>query len=207
MNLSLGEFRALVAKDVRGAGCSWGMTEEAAYSARRLAEFGFPAGEMVVRLLQSMEGAAPGSLMPRASWKSAGDSLCSICVGTAIADQAGCGEVSLDPTHEPALLAPLLMGTLTLESADGYMLEWEGGGCEVTGSTITAVGALPDNAVAVRIRRVDSVSESEQVPGAEKKTRVELDRGTMAALQRFAHNIYAPATEASRNAGAGGADD
>ncbi len=204
MNLSLGEFRALVAKAVRGAGCSWGMTEEAAYSARRLAEFGFPAGEMVVRLLQSMEGAAPGSLMPRASWKSAGDSLCSICVGTAIADQAGCSDLSLGPTHEPALLAPLLMRTLPEGSAAQYSLLWDGGGCEVSASSITPAGQMPAEAVPVSIHRRVTGDDSGV---AIRHTRVEIDPAVMRALEGFAHNVYAPATDESRAAGAGGADD
>ena len=202
MNLSLGEFSALVAKAFRGAGCSWGMTEEASFSARRLAEFGFPAGEIIVRLLGSISGAAPGSLMPRADWQAPSDALCAVCVGTSIGDQAGCGDLVLDPTHEPALLAPLLMETLSPKSPTGYVLEWDGGGCEVTATAITAVGELPVGAVAVRIsrRELDAVYPV-------TATRVGLDAETMAALEGFAHNIYAPATEASRNAGAGGADD
>jgi|GEM_PF-6665593 len=157
---------------------------------------------MVVRLLGSIEDSAAGSLMPRSDWRAPGDVLCSICVGTSIADQAGCGELNLDPTHEPALLAPLLMRTLPSESVTGYSLTWDGGGCEISGSAIARTGELPTTAVAVRIAR------SEREVGLPvMQTRVELDASTMQSLERFAHNVYAPATEASRNAGAGGADD
>ena len=72
----------------------------------------------------------------------------------------------------------------------------------MTATAITANGRPPTGAVEVRVSRRDIAAVT-----PETATRVELDEETMSALEDFAHNTYAPATEASRRAGAGGAED
>ena len=197
MNLSLDEYRALVAKAFRGAQYPWGLTEEASFAARRLAEFGVPSGDMVVRLLTLLDGDKLRERMPNADWSSDGRVLCAICVGTALADQSGCETLRLEAVAEPALLAPFLQFTLREKSGSGYRISWDGGTCEVSVSSIYVSGDLPMGPVPTAVDRYDVAPSTSPAV-----RRVELDAGTMAHLERFAHRIYAPATNASR-AGAG----
>ncbi|NNC80427.1 MAG: DUF3726 domain-containing protein [Acidimicrobiales bacterium] len=197
MNLSLGEFQSLIAKAFRGAGYPWGLTEEAAFAARRLAEGGLPVGAMVVRLLQSVDGSAIADLMPDEQWRSSGPVLCAVCVGTSIADEADCEDLELGPTSEPIFIAPFLSATLDADDG-GYVIDWGEGRCYVTSGGIRVEGGLSVGPVAVMIRRQAALPSED-----ERFDRVEVDDVTFSALATFAHRVYAPATEASRLAGAG----
>jgi hypothetical protein len=203
VNLSLGEYSALVAKAFRGAGYSWGLTEEASFSARRLAESGFPTGDMVVRLLRQVDRMSTADVMPDARWTSLGPALCSVCLGTSIADLGGCGELSLGPTVEPLFVAPFLSRTLG-EARSGYVIEWEGGECAVSEAKISVSGDEPVEPCRVVIRpQEQGLSQVVDALDSVRRQRVELREATMAALEAFAHRVYAPATAASRIAGAG----
>ena len=105
MNLSLGEFEALVRKAFRGAGYPWGLAEDGANAARTLAECGEPAGASVVRLLEAVRDVPLSELMPGDDWHAPSGTACPICVGACLED-VGRPEVELGPMHEPALLLP-----------------------------------------------------------------------------------------------------
>lgn len=197
MNLSLGELQSLVAKAFRGAGYPWGLTEDVAFAARRLGEQGLPVAEMAVRLLRHVDGSETGDLMPNSDWQGSGSALCPICVGVVISDQSGCDELCLDAVFEPAFLAPFLASTLSA-SGGGYVIAWDDGSCQVSPASTQMFGELPRGSAEVRITRTDDVAA-----GSERHSRVELDDATFEALAGYAHRVYAPATEASRLAGAG----
>lgn len=203
MDLSLGEFRALVAKAFRGAGYSWGLTEEAAFAAGRLASSGLPAGEIVVRLLQAIDQQPVADLMPDEQWSGQENGLCPVCVGTTLADQGGCDGLELGPTLEPVLLAPFLGSTLDPSANGSYTITWDDGSCIVGaergtgGLSITLVGDLATMAGEVTIQQ-----SSTPPVEADPTSRIEIDDATANELDRFAHRVYAPATDESR-AGAG----
>ncbi len=212
MNLSLGEFRALVAKAFRGAGYSWGLTEDAAFASVCLAECGVDVGPAVVRLLHATEGQKPASLMPTETWECAGDILCPICVGTCIVDEGHCSNLSLERLAEPMFLAPFLLSVLDRQqerrdSADGFVVAWQGGRCDVANGTIVLTGSPVADGSTVTVTPQE-LSPGVEAPGnradrCPRTSRVELDEATKTALEAFAHRTYAPATEASRLAGAG----
>lgn len=217
MNLSHGEFRALVAKAFRGAGYTWGLTEEASFSAGWLAERWPNAGELVVELLTAVDGLPTKGLMPDQNWSSGTGPLCPICVGTSIADQAGCQDLLIGPTLAPVLIAPFLAATLeragneastrgaSKQGAgdDGYLMTWQGGSCTIGRGTMVLTGHWQAAAEPVEISR-----QSTQQTASPARSRVELAEATFVALDRFAHRVYAPATEASRaGAGAGTTDN
>jgi len=195
VNLSLGEFQSLVAKAFRGVGYPWGLTEEASFAARRLAECGLEVAPMMVRLLEQVDESPLSGLMPTSGWQSTADGLCPICVGTTIADQAGCNELSIGATFEPVLVAPFLAPTV---SEYGYIIEWSGGSCEVDATGIRTTGQPPEGAVVLSIARTQLTTVE-----SERLNRVVLDRAIFDSLVRYAHRTYAPATEESRLAGAG----
>jgi len=198
IDLSLGEFRALVAKALRGAGYSWGLTEDASYAAKRLAEFGLAPGETVVALANAVDGTTPAQRMPDGSWQPTGDGLCPVCVGTTIIDQGGCDRLDVGATWQPNLLAPLLASSLAPDDELGYRIEWATGACDITRSTITTTGNCSMDPVPLTI-----VRQSVEPGTVALHRRVLLTEDTMAELERLAHRIYAPNTEASRLGGAG----
>jgi len=198
VNLSLGEYRALVAKAFRGAGYPWGLTEEAGFAAKRLAEFDLPSGEIVVRLLQAIDGAAISDVMPTSEWSSPDTILCPVCVGAAIADHDGSDALAVSQVLEPLLAIPFLMLTLPSESSHGYVMSWAGGACQLNAHAAQLEGNVPTGPVDVAISRGDIALAPTTL-----RARIDLALDTMTELERFARRTYAPATEASRNAGAG----
>jgi hypothetical protein len=204
MNLSLGEFRALTAKALRGVGYSWGLTEDGAFAASRLAEAGLPAGDVLLRLLQHVDGRAVSSLMPDEAWRARVNSLCPICVGSAATDLGSVPIDTIGPTAEPLLLIPFLQVVSGSDVTQVTTLEWSGGRSVITPTSLTVQGDLPAGTHPLTIG-VTGPGESNAV---ERRSRVDLSEETRAGLEAFAHRTYAPATEASRDgAGAGTSDN
>lgn len=216
MNLSLGEYRALVAKAFRGAGYHWGLTEEAAHAACQLVELGIDSPALITRLLEQVERSEPVDLMPDHQWSSSGGGpLCPICVGTSIADGGRADGIDIGPTFEPIVIAPFIRALIRAAEPCTYRIDWVGGGCDVTLDGLAPFGESPDRPVRIAVRRLEGVVQplegsadsAVQVPRSPERTRtarVELDPTALATLEAFAHRVYAPATEASRRAGAGG---
>lgn len=107
--LSLPEVNALCARAARGAGYSWGISEECGHAAAWLASYGFDWATVLIRRLNGDRGAdvtpAPGE------WKTAGPA-CSLYAGATLADFAALPEgpggngVMLGDIHDPLLLLP-----------------------------------------------------------------------------------------------------
>lgn len=216
MNLSLDEYRALVAKAFRGVGYPWGLTEDASWAARRLAEVDASSPAVVVALLDRLNlddtGAETLSRMPSADWTCAADALCSVCVGTALVDlgvSAVAEPLLLGPTLAPEFLAPFLVEVLTLHPSPdhSFAIDWGSGRATVSATTIVFAGERNQVATTVTIRS-NNGSEQEPHNGSEANTRVILQTHQIQRLERYAQRIYAPATDASRaGAGAGTSDN
>lgn len=205
LDLSLGEFRALVAKAGRGAGFSWGLADDLAYSARRLAEFGGPSGPMVVSLLERIESLELGQLMPTTEWEARGDMLCPICTGVSISDVvslAGTGRRDLGPVIEPAFIAPLVSAALKPDQGD-CVVSWDGGQCAATADGLRMTGTLPSEPVMVSVQWGATGGAPHLGTEAVGHDRVGLPTAVFRALEQWAHRTYAPATDESRAAGAG----
>lgn len=202
MNLSFGEYRALVAKAMRGAGYSWGLTEDGSFAAKRLAEFGLSSGDMIVRLLHEVDGQAVAAFMPNTEWTTDAGQVCPISLGTSIADGGGCEELTVHGVLEPLLIVPA-MGASCRDGL-GYVMSWVGGECHFGRQTLTATGVLPVGAVEISLRSAP-IPRDERQP---RSTRVLLDEDIAGELACFAHRVYAPATDESRaGAGAGLSDN
>ncbi len=200
LDLSLGEFRALVAKAARGAGFSWGLADDLAYSAKRLAEFGVPSGAMAVRLLERIDGVDLNKVMPANGFEPTGDVLCPVCTGAYVAD-VGMGvadgeSLRITALTEPALLGPLL-ATAQQTGKLSCVVSWDGGECIASSESVVLVGSAPPQAT-VTVRWVATTSAA-----ATREHRVLLEPAIIERLGEFAHRTYAPNTEASREAGAG----
>lgn len=94
IELSNGEWRALVVKAARGTGMGWGMAEEAGWAAEWLARRGLPAAEWV------------------ADWLAPADGTCPIAFGTRLADAFPAPGQDLpalpDGLRAPGLVLPFL---------------------------------------------------------------------------------------------------
>ncbi len=208
MSWSLVEARTLALKASRGAGYSWGLAEEAGFAMRWLSAHGLPGAAALSALLERVDGNLPSYPDPAApGWNpNTGDAgpapLCSIALGAALADSALTlvpGD-RLDPVHCPLLLAPFV-GRLPLD--DGLVLEWEGAGIAFGAGPVTVSGttaALLSPCALCSLRHgslagATPVTTASRVPAAAAPH--------IAVLTRFAARTYAPATEASRFAGAG----
>ena len=202
MNLSFGEFRALVAKSMRGVGYSWGLTEDGSFAAKRLAEFGVSSGDMVVRLLQEVDGSLPTSFMPDKSWVSASGLVCPISLGTTLADSGGCDDLTVHNVLEPLLLVPAL--SESCHEGNGYVMSWAEGECYLDRETFAVQGFPSTGAVEISLRSTSALSHESRP----RSPRVILDATVADQLATFAHRVYAPATDESRSgAGAGLTDN
>lgn len=205
VDLSVGEFRALVAKAFRGAGYSWGLTEEASFASGVLAENGIDAGAVVTSLLGLVDGREPASMTPSnpkstRQWGSDSEVLCPVCVGATLLDLGACTDIELSGVVEPLLIAPFLMLLVNGDqSARGFVIDWEAGRCHV-GSGGLEVHGSPETLgglVTIEPQTGDHVGE------VSLRSRVMLDRATRDRLEAFAYRTYAPATSESRLGGAG----
>lgn len=222
MNLSLDEYRALVAKAFRGVGYPWGLTEDASWAARRLAELDGSSPAAVVGLLDQVASqTAPGVLgMPEADWTSAKDrTLCPICVGTSLLDR-GASELenplTLGATSTPELLVPFLSELLSSRQVS-FVVEWSGGASHITAQNIVFYGqrtrmspslTITSSAQSDLAPHIAALDGGSPASSGKSNNRVILDVPLVQRLEQLAHRTYAPATDASRaGAGAGTTDN
>lgn len=205
MTRSLNEVEALARKAARGAGMSWGLAEDTGRAIRWLEARGFAGAAALAEYLawRDQGGAVARLEVHSGLWRGAGGPLCPIAVGAYLSDSAAAGlpgEMTLVSIRAPLLIIPFtawaareLGRDIKLECGDEDI--WLGHRGEAYGAGFTGTGEAD---VSLRL---------EQVPGdamrREVTTRCAAERGPLDVLEEFAGRTYAPATEASRLAGAG----
>lgn len=193
---TLSEIRATCTKAARGAGCDWGMAEEAGLAARLLESHDLPGVSVLARLLSEEAGCV--------SCRAAG-SACGLRALAVLSDRLPFLDDALPygPVRAPLLLAaPVIL--LAREQGAAYTLSWEGAVLRCTQEGVSAEGA-------VDAPRAASVS-LEAAPGSPARPRTPDWRSRSIAesdwdmLERLAARTLVPETEASRARGAGPAD-
>ncbi|MFQ5565151.1 MAG: DUF3726 domain-containing protein [Paracoccaceae bacterium] len=209
MTFSLNEIEATGKRAARGAGHEWGIAEEAGKAARWLTAHGLPGPELLAELLTQIEGEGYAELAPVSAegvWQARSGRLCPLIAGAALSDRAAeiaAGRViETGPIAFPLLLAPYVacgarphgvvfeltwLGVTLALAPDGLAIA----GAEAALSARTAGG--------VKCRVAAGVS----VPPRAARAGRAVDAETWSRLSTFAHRTLAPATEASRLAGAG----
>ncbi|WP_107495054.1 DUF3726 domain-containing protein [Thalassobius sp. I31.1] len=206
MSYALNEVEALAKRAVRGAGMSWGTAEEAAKATCLLCRKGIDGAGVLSALLRQNAGKGEQDLRPVATtglWQTAdGGPLCPLLSGATLSDCAVAlkdAPISMQNLSFPALLLPFLASaaaqlgcTLTLECDAGT------GSTDGNGLALSGEGFLQVKSADVVIRIGDLSGEilsqdSRATPAPE----------AWDTLNTYAHKTYAPATEASRLAGAG----
>ena len=193
--LSLSEIDALCKKAARGAGCPWGLSEEAGKAARWLASHGLPGPEALAALLDG-----PRDCGGCGCGGAAGPG-CGLRLGAGFSDRAGALNA---PESTGAAAGPLLIlaqaGMAARALNAGFAVESDGFHAVVgpAGLRFEPRGDLLSPAALV----IAPSAAPSDCTAAETGARP-VDAAAFAALTRLAHKTYAPATEASRRAGAG----
>ena len=109
--LSLPEVDALCTRTARGAGYSWGISEECGQAMAWLASYGFDWAPVLLRRLSGERG---GNVTPQpVAWTAEGP-ICALYCGSTLADFAALPEgpgktgVALGQIHDPLLALPFV---------------------------------------------------------------------------------------------------
>lgn len=211
MSFSLNEVEAMARKAARGGGYSWGLAEEAGRAVRWLCARNMDGCGALAQLLERVEEVDLAQWTPVLSggeWRAPGGLLCPIITGAALSDRAGLiagHAIRVDAVAVPVLLIPFLAGMTGMVGQIRQPLRMATTDFDVVtdGAGVAVSGPI--------VGHVDSVSIGPSGPPEADTgccTRARPKAEDWAVLDRFAHRTYAPATEASRQLGAGaGGDD
>lgn len=214
MTPSLNEIEAMGKRAARGAGLSWGLAEEAGKAARWLTARALPGAEHLAAILTRIDGRGYDQLAPITAddiWRAPTDSLCPLVCGPALCDRAaeiaGGHEIVFGPMAQPLLLAPYAAAAAKQTGAT-FELTWPGVTLTMASEAMTTDGdqtaLTASDAETVSCRR----TETTVTAAPTETTPRPVDDETWGRLNTLAYRTFAPATEASRLAGAGaGLDD
>jgi len=202
--LSLNEVQVTAKKAARGAGYPWGLAEEAGYAVRWLCSQGLDGCAALANLLTRFDGTPFDIRTPDTNqpiWKPGGDFiLCPLIVGAAISDRAD--ELSHRSFRTTSVAEPSLLFAFAAYCARRLnctvRVEWPDGAAISDGMRITQHGHLGSIADSVCVQRGGAIETPNQV-----FSRAELVPSVLKTLNEFAQRTYAPATEESRQKGAG----
>lgn len=196
MNSSLNETQSLIKAAARGAGLSWGEALDYALGMRWIATQGIKALDICA---DHLEMVAAGTVRPPNAFGpalKAEGALCPLRVGLLISDHRF-ALTEHDVITVQNLACPLLV--LPFLALSGTSMRMHGEGFSVVVGTHGWAGQLPQNTPTDVSITADALVD----PKHAMHTRVPTGETDRARLLALAANTYAPATEASRLAGAG----
>ena len=214
MIVSQNEIEAMAKRASRGAGLPWGLVEEAGKSTRWLTEHGFEGLEILLDALAFHSRMPLEEISPEFSaglWQAPSGTLSPFCAGAMLCDRASDiadGDyLLLGSTRQPLALAAY---AATAAKLTGSVLElkWWNVTMTLTGSSVE-IDAGPTFPTTTTTDSVTCRAVKRHVAHPIPNNYVcNANPETWADLNAFARLTYAPATEASRLAGAGaGATD
>ncbi|MCR9138657.1 MAG: DUF3726 domain-containing protein [Alphaproteobacteria bacterium] len=206
---SLNEIEAMGKRAARGAGLSWGLAEEAGKAARWLSAQNLPGPDLLFSVLQKTDGRPPSERAPvsiTGVWQAPAGPLCPLVTGSTLCDQApelaDGRTIRLGPTLQPLLLAPYLAAAAKL-SGSAFELAWDDVVLLMDAETLSyaddETSLNPDIAQSVRCRQTASDLRHPR----KKRSVLAVNSDVWEGLNILAMRTFAPATEASRVAGAG----
>lgn len=209
--LSQNEIEQLCLKAARGAGMSWGMAEEAGFSAAWLSTRGLDGPGALLAQLQDAGGRPWHELCPVISpghfRATDGGCLCPIALGAALCDHARLPQAAtitaplrVGPVNHPVLLLPFL-SAFAMAQKKSVRLEWRWG--------VVVLGADGHVSGDARLLARETSIEAELTcvnntngPNLQMGELPILSSATLSALNELALRTTVAASEASR-AGAG----
>ncbi len=201
---SLAEIDAQCRKAARGAGCAWGIAEEAGRAARWLAAYGLPGPKVLAELFSGARSCKLTVPEEAGPW-CADKPICPLPFGAALADRAvqmaKQGGMSASEVAWPLLMLPQA-GRASEALGQPVSVRWDGFSaiCMPQGLWIGEDAAMLSKVGTAFHSAPCIAAEHLRPPGREA---CQVDDWDWAILDGFAHRTYVPATEASRLAGAG----
>lgn len=222
-DFAIGEIESLVLKAYRGAGFSWGMAQEAGRAAGWMASRRMPALDAFAVLLRQTANRDHRQLSPNCdsgdwpqNWCSHSNLLCPVVTGVFLSDLSA--STSDFPTilNFTAVASPIIMAAFIVELDYPLMIQIPAIGIEVTKSTISQLSSehcLIEKAD-VKLQLLANGSASAAPVGSVAQEQLQTDcsvharRGSgslvsIRMLEELAHRTYVPATQESRESGAG----
>lgn len=207
---SLNEIESLCRKAARGAGLSWGLAQEAGYTARWLAAQQLPGPMLLANLLVSQQGICYAQRRPRIDgdvWQAQGHTLCPLISGAALVDRATLlqtgNRLTLHNVGYPLLLLPAA-ASIAQHIATPVVLSWQGislgvdvqQGLAKQGPMAQLSATVVDT---VLVNTSDLATDvNPPYPGPHK-----MAGSTLHQLEALAWRTYAPSSEHSRHRDAG----
>jgi hypothetical protein len=214
MNWSLNELEAEAKKAIRGAGLSWGLSEDGAKAVRWLAAHGrdpLPALTDVLGRYDRKAIATELKLTEAGRWQ-AGAPICPIVLGVTLSDHADrlpAQAFTAGPAAQPVLLiafaaraARFLKRALRLDLAGSQFVLTEVG--DPLGD-LPSIGIADLSDVRCEVLPERLALSPAQVLAAKPASTggIAVDPASGARLSTYVHRTYVPASERSRREGAG----
>lgn len=206
MSFALNEVEAMAKKAARGAGHSWGISEEAGKATRRLCAWGLDGCAVLATALEAIDECDLARRAPTAligEWTAKDGEFCPLLAGAALSDAAALWKA--DGLCLQNVVAPTLLLPFAAMAAHALgvpvTVRWDGVEATTDGDSLALNGggtALTATAARVTVSAGDT-HPTPCAPAHRATPRPE----DWAALGEFAQRTYAPATEASRLKGAG----
>ncbi|MGI9371305.1 MAG: DUF3726 domain-containing protein, partial [Hyphomicrobiales bacterium] len=195
LDLSIGETESLVLKACRGAGMTWGVSEDASRVAGFLARQGVDGFTAFASLLTKNDGLSFDKVAPAESegvWHARGGTLCPVAAGCLMSDLTyslkGDCDFELADLSYPIIFIGFL-GLVAQRSAQVFQAS------DGTTSTVCSADGLRDAEKFASVPRVSSFivksSDASNGPCAEKTLlRAHCPQDAFDTLSKFAHRIY-----------------
>ena len=198
MSWSLAETRTLATRAARGAGLPWGLAEEAGYAVHWLQSHGAPGADALARFLEWRERNG-GRLTPAWMAGDPGGTFSPLEFGVALMDANRRGYSGPRQICQPLLFAPFIAANAPKR---GCRLIWND--ISVRFGTDRFHSTAPREVLLTETASCLLSAADDDLPAPVRRRRVpDGEEAAISRLGRFAARTYAPATEASRIAGAG----
>ena len=191
MSWSLGEIRSLSVKATRGAGMDWGIAEEAGFAVEWLETHGLNGTRALAQYLSKMH-----------RQNNFNAQNCPLKLGCFISDSNDWTLLQGAKVYEPILLIPFLANLLENQT---LVMSWDRHKVLIQENSVSAeyVDLLVSEPCklyqAINIENCEAIEK----PLNHQSRVFEEVQPYVVLLNALAHNTYAPATKASRLAGAG----
>ena len=209
MNVSLNEIDAMSKRACRGAGLPWGLAEEAGKAIRWLVAHKFSGLDMLADIIVLLDKKTLDDVSPilvAGVWQARSEVLSPFTCGAMLCDRAaelGAGEeIVLGPLCQPLALAPYVALAARL-SGHVFELHWNDISMTIAADKASLDEGIPDPGASVAQTTCCRTVDREVINPITCVADCNADPKTWARLNDYAHRNYAPATEASRLAGAG----
>lgn len=209
MNVSLNEIDAMSKRACRGAGLPWGLAEEAGKATRWLVAHEFAGLNMLAEIIDLLDKKTLDDVSPiliAGVWRARTEVLSPFTSGAMLCDRAveiaEGEELVFGPLCQPMVLAPYVTAAARL-SGHIFELRWSDIVMTIAADKASLDQGFPDPGASVAQTTCCRAVDREINNPIRRTTQCGADPKTWARLNDYAHRIYAPATEASRLAGAG----